>query len=338
MVSIPKASRGKTVYSQGSFAPTRGRVSSQGVQGYIDREQRKPASVSRVGRDGQSDTRSGVAAKALKKHMFDNGGRQISTAPVQAPVLPTSGVYNVTSGFPSTPGSADYASPNPSTPTLPTSLVANASGQLELPYSDAWNSELLDALNESNASLADLSIQSQNQALEYAKTKRNLGIGYTDTKRSSLNNAAGAGTAFSSGYGLRVGRDAQENLNANNDLDAANTAFANQINLQRSQITNAFNSRLQQAVSEYAAQLAAEQAGSLGYGNDSSTAGGASGGPGATDPAHYAYQDVFSHGSKGGKGKNKPTQLVANAPGKKPYENKGRPLTPAQKAIKKGKK
>ena len=69
MVSQPQASRGRTVYSGGSFAPTKGPVSAQGAQGYIQRSIRQGnaglwGGSSKWGRDGKSDTRSGVAPVA----------------------------------------------------------------------------------------------------------------------------------------------------------------------------------------------------------------------------------------------------------------------------------
>ncbi len=70
MVSIQQARTGNRVYNGVSQSPNRGQVSAKGAQGYIQREIRKKqvaGPVRQVGGDGQSDSRSAVAAQALRR-------------------------------------------------------------------------------------------------------------------------------------------------------------------------------------------------------------------------------------------------------------------------------
>lgn len=70
MASIRKAQTGNRVYKGISQSPNVGQVSAKGSQGYIKRELRKKARsgvVRQIGGDGKSDSRSAVAALALRR-------------------------------------------------------------------------------------------------------------------------------------------------------------------------------------------------------------------------------------------------------------------------------
>lgn len=70
MTSIRKAQTGKRLYGGVSQSPNMGQVSAKGSQGYIKRELRKKRAsgvVRQVGGDGKSDSRSAVAALALRR-------------------------------------------------------------------------------------------------------------------------------------------------------------------------------------------------------------------------------------------------------------------------------
>lgn len=70
MVSMRTAQTGKRVYRGVGQSPNMGQVSAKGAQGYIKRELRKKARagiVRQVGGDGKSDSRSAVAARALRR-------------------------------------------------------------------------------------------------------------------------------------------------------------------------------------------------------------------------------------------------------------------------------
>lgn len=78
MANIRKALVGNRVYGGVRTSPNKGQVSAKGAQGYLKRELAKrrtgpvgPVKISRPivrpkGRDGKSDSRSGVAATALR--------------------------------------------------------------------------------------------------------------------------------------------------------------------------------------------------------------------------------------------------------------------------------
>jgi hypothetical protein len=238
-MSVGTYSRGRPVYGSGSYAPNRGHVSPQGALGYMQREMRRPnspyQSISRTGRDGQSDTRSGVAANILArkgkdgkkgkkdlkhggsepKHPFQNEGRPVTGQPGQ--------------------------------PQVPV-IQINENGTLDLPFDDEWSQALIDSLQTMNTQLLDLSRESQSGALEYLKANRELDSGYESAKRSTLNQNAAAGTAFSSAYGNAVSENARDYNLVKNDLLTGNAQFMSGIDQSRLQIQNAFNEMLRRDI------------------------------------------------------------------------------------------
>lgn len=88
MANIRKALLGKRVYAGVRTSPNKGQVSAKGAQGYLKRELRKrsvgkapgPVTIARPivrpkGKDGKSDSRSGVAAVALRRMRKHKVGR-----------------------------------------------------------------------------------------------------------------------------------------------------------------------------------------------------------------------------------------------------------------------
>lgn len=76
MATIRKAQTGNRVYRGVGTSPNVGQVSAKGAQGYIKRELRKKARsgiVRQVGGDGKSDSRSAVAAQALRRVRLKGG-------------------------------------------------------------------------------------------------------------------------------------------------------------------------------------------------------------------------------------------------------------------------
>ena len=100
MSSIQKAQTGKRVYNGAGTSPNKGQVSAKGAQGYIQRELRNKndlnqkrqsgmAAANPKGSDGQSDSRSAVAAKSLARMSGKSGGGNLpdpvpGLSPVQA--------------------------------------------------------------------------------------------------------------------------------------------------------------------------------------------------------------------------------------------------------------
>jgi hypothetical protein len=76
------------------------------------------------------------------------------------------------------------ASPSGTTPTgtappnAPGQVNVSPSGTLDLPYNQEYSGEILDAYEQSNKDLMDLQMQSQTQAGEYTRNKRDLEQGY----------------------------------------------------------------------------------------------------------------------------------------------------------------
>lgn len=258
-----QALAGKKVYGQGSFAPTKGRVSANGMQGYLQRSQRL-GGVRKVGGDGQSDTRSGLAQMAMQRREMAGGKRpnQSFQAPnnqrLKPPTKPGGGPSLVGGGAASATAAQSSGSNVPQ-------VTVNNNGQLELPYNPAWSQELLQQMGQYNSDLAALQGEQQQEGLAYGQATRQAGEDYTGQKRTTLNTNAGAGTAFSSAYGVQASNDAGNYQNTINEMlaqhDASNTAF----DTERTAIINAFKQQMQQSALAYAEQTA-QKAGTLGYG------------------------------------------------------------------------
>lgn len=271
---------GKKVNGSGSFAATRGPVSAQGAQGYLQREVNKPGNVgihggvSRVGNDGKSDTRSGIAAGLLAKQRSVGGpitngmaagpggpgGGKGGVKPPKLPpkTVPTGGVKG--------PGPGGVATDGGPGGIAPPEVNVNDAGQLELPYNAAFQANQLANLNQYNQDIMGLTMGMQNQQLEYNQNKRDLNLDYVDIKRDTLNQNATGGTAFSSQYGTAVGRNAQNFNNDLGDLESANTLFGQQSSMQQAAITAAFNQQMAMDALAYGESVAGD-AGSLGLGD-----------------------------------------------------------------------
>lgn len=283
MVSMPQASRGRTVYSGGSFAPTRGPVSGQGAQGYLKRESRKNnmgiwGGSSRFGKDGKSDTRSGVAQRAMQRRGGIGGwaGGMMNNA-----IGKGSGGFganqqggggsNSGGGNPQQQGGNEPAAvgapvgqapPSVATPTV----VVGDAGKLELPYDPSYGQDVYDALKSTNDEIAGVGMQEQAQAGLYAQQQHMQGQQYDSQKVRTLNKGGASGNLFSSGQGMAIASDENMNQNALNALATDNNAVMTGLGTQRSSIQNAFRQFLSNRTLNYADDLS-EDAGELGYGS-----------------------------------------------------------------------
>lgn len=328
MLSRQQAARGRTVYGNGATGPNTGRVSAQGIQGYVNREQRNlgnSAGISRFGGDGQSDTRSGLAAKALKRQSSfvrpnGQGSGHHNNSQGNSHWQPG----NQSNGASSSGGGA--AGPAAGAATTPPEVSVTDTGTLQLPYDDQWSSDVIGAMGDYNSQILDLQQQQQQQALDYMNQNNNLGREYEQTQRDTLNLGAGAGTAFSSAYGTAVSKNALNNQNAHNELDAQNSLFNQNVNQQKLAIQQAFNDLLRQDALTRAAN-ASQDAGSLGYGQSGQGSSGSGSGSSGSGSGHG--------GGKKDKDKKKNTGASwkpANV--RTPYNNTGR-TDLAKKAMKK---
>lgn len=270
-MSASTFSRGRPVYPGGSFAPNRGQVSAQGAQGYLQRELKKGpyGGVSQVGSDGRSDTRSGVAASALQRRRPGGkpqgpGGRPQGSNP---PASTVSGVMPHPSTQQPLPSNNNGGSQQPQVPQAPQppQVVITPTGQLELPTTGQFSQDVLAALDQYNSDLIGLNMDEQSEGMEYTKNRRDTDIKYDDTKRSTLSNNASRGTAFSSGYGVAVSRNARDYQNMINDQDTKHNLFNQMSSLKRSSILTAFQRMLAQSAMNNANDLSGD-AGNLGLG------------------------------------------------------------------------
>jgi hypothetical protein len=275
------------VYGGGSFAPNRGAVSAQGAQGYLRREIKKQntgpfGGVSAVGRDGQSNTRSGVAQNILKRRadptpqraMGGGSGIIAGDNKPKPPIKPTTG-----GGGKDPIGNTGPMNPNgnptgPSTPVPPPvpTVVVSPTGQLNLPYDQQFSSEVLAALDQYNNELMDLQLDQQQEGLDYTIQRRDADSAYTGTKRSTLASNAARGTAFSSQYGTAVANNAQQYQNKIGDLDTKHSMFGQNNELRRAGILTAFQRMLSQSAMDYGNDLS-EDAGNLGLDGNGGTGG-----------------------------------------------------------------
>lgn len=239
---------GQKLYGNGSYAPTRGQVSAQGAAGYLKRELTNRArqgnrnlygGVSKTGRDGQSDTRSGVTAKTLSRTQTKHN------PPGYNPPNPQGGKNG------------------PMLPGPPPPPVINKDGILELPYNQEFSTAILGATQDMNQKLLDLQAGQQQEALGYNQGVRQTEQDYAGLKRATLNDNAGRGTIFSSGYGQAVGNNAAAYNNQMNDLNTQHALFNSDIDRQRLGIQTAFQNMLSQFALEQA-NTASADAGNLG--------------------------------------------------------------------------
>lgn len=264
-MTFNKFAAGRKVYGQGATSPTRGAVDPSG---YIKRELARRSNqqgVSRVGKDGQSDTRSGIAHNAIRNNLGNNAPRP-QAGSLNAPNQPQ-GMTNMprylAGNNTTTPVGTNGAAPVGSMPSV---QVTN-DGVLQLPYNSEFANQALDAQNEFDNQMLDLNYADQNQDAEYAQFMRELEQGYTDRQRDTLSNSSGRGMLYSSQYTTGANNDAREYNNAKNDAESENTRFNNDITTRRTAAQTWLNQLLQRATQGYADSLA-ENAGGLGFGAD----------------------------------------------------------------------
>lgn len=253
MVNVPARSlMGKTAYSNGSTAPNRGPVSAQGAKGYLQRElakkrnqvQQGPYSKQPVGRDGQSDRRSGVAANMKKNTKAGalKSGKIGGGVPGRTdPKLAAAGG----SGAKAPSTYQDFY-------VEPPKVVVGPTGTINIPISQQFSDDVLAALGDYNAQLLDLASQEQQYSLEYNNAMTQTNRNYGDQQRFTLNDNSSRGVAFSSGYTQAVGRDAENYQTNVNTLNQGYANFQNSIAAGRANIQDVFNRLLQSSARQNA--------------------------------------------------------------------------------------
>jgi hypothetical protein len=212
--------------------------------GYIERELEKRRQQYQGGSDGESDTRSGIAANALQSNPTTNPASQTAAAPSPVPqaldpAAAQAQFYSLIGASPD--GSLQYP-------------------QLNLPFD-------LDIANQRAGEVANYQQQNQQaiQALQQAAQQRLLGTRAIDEaqpglERGNLNQFAGRGMAFSSGYGTSVSDLARELFNKRAGVESDYQQNQQNIVNQGLNNRNAFVQMLNQLASTQAERAAAKAA------------------------------------------------------------------------------
>jgi hypothetical protein len=140
---------------------------------------------------------------------------------------------------PNNPGSPTPTSGDPVPEFQP--IQINANGTLDLPYDSQTSADLLAQKEAANQALLDLQAGEQENELDYSQGSRDLERNFEDVRRAAINQAAGRGTAFSSAYGVQVGRNATDYNNQKSDLLSGYSGFKSNAEKQRMGIVNTFN-------------------------------------------------------------------------------------------------
>lgn len=266
MASISQLSAGKPVYGSGSYAPTRGPVSAAGSMGYVQREMQKNA-VSKTGNDGQSDSRSGLAAAALSRSAVNAAPAAVTqkTSTTPAASAPKTTLQSNAPAAPSAPAAAVASAPQTSAPTgtPATDVQVNSLGQLQLPYSANWGAEVLAALEQGNADILQMQLDSQKESQQFADDSRNLDKMYASDQASDSNISAARGLTKTSAYAKEITDSASEYSNQKNSLTSNHGLFQQGLISKRNQIQSNFDRTLSKGALSLADEQA-QQAGSLG--------------------------------------------------------------------------
>lgn len=252
MVTLSKAQVGARRYLGSRLSPNQGPVSAKGQMGYVKRSLRnKRPVVTPYGKDEESDRRSGAARRMLMQQQAALGKTLQSQTKFSNDQQLTKDKFQQAY-------QAQQAQQAPE-------VKAGANGQLELPYNHEFSTAQWQAINQANEKALGLKMEGDQQALEYTRAKREAEKGYGQLTRQTLNNNAARGTAFSSMYGTAVAQNAGAFADHVGSLEAENTAFNQNLALQRAAIQNSLNQELGLNTLDYANELGG-QAGTLGYG------------------------------------------------------------------------
>lgn len=276
MVNIRTAAAGRRQYGMGSYAPTRGKVNPAG---YVKRELKGRLGQPVQGRDNfgrPSESRSGLAAAALnkrfkgaspprmlpKKQGVSNGPKFNKKPNAIKGMIPKKAA-------PKGGGASSGPLPPSITPaqiraTMPTVKI-NANGRLDLPFDAAYGLGLVEQQQAADAELMQLQQDEQQWGLDLQNARRDLDTQFTDIKRDTLNEHAGRGLAFSSGYGDSVLQNQNQYNTFQNDLASQDALARSGFSNARTGIENAMNDFIRMATQRRVEELSAE-AGKLGFG------------------------------------------------------------------------
>lgn len=252
-----KFAAGRKVYGQTAASPTRG---TNDPSGYIKRElarQSQQRGVSKIGKDGQSDTRSGLAHNAIIKNNLGNNIGRTKANPIKPPGAPRQDAnlpqYNASRNAAPPVGAAPAA-------VAPAGVPVSPTGQLQLPYDSAYFGQVLSAQQNFDAEMMNIGFEDQNQAIDFQRFMRDLDEAYGNRQRATLNDSGARGTLQSSQYATAVNNDTREYTTSKTDAETDNNNFMNQQNSRRTAAQTFFNQVVQQAAAEFAERYARDQA------------------------------------------------------------------------------
>lgn len=248
----------------GSRRPTAGPVNPSG---YIQRELARRSNqqgVSKVGRDGQSDTRSGLAHNAIKNNLGNNIGRgPAAPNPPRSPNAPKA-KSNLPSFGMTRNGQQQAINPaaavRPQAAAAPPATPVTASGQLQIPYDSEYYDQVLNAQQNFDAEMMGIGFEEQDHALALQQFIRELEEGYVDRKRGTLNNAGASGMLQSSLHSTGINEDAREYTQAKTDSEMEDVNRRNQWATRKTGAQNFFNQNVQRAYGSLAERYAYQQA------------------------------------------------------------------------------
>ncbi len=323
---------GKPLYKGASSRPTAGTVKPQG---YLQREIKKRGIVQK-GRDGQSDSRSGLAAGMLQAGMQQaNPYPTIDQTKIPDPMKSRTSIVkgvtgaNVTAdgqagpyqspastiptGGPPAPYTAPVSNPvyqpqEEATPVNPV-ITVNPVGQLQLPWDDASNYEAVQQQQQMQQAMLEMQMQQQQDQAQWQVALEDAEKQYKTQKRGRLNDNASRGTAFSSMYGTGVNQDSEDYNTGKNKLLTERTNSNNRFNLGISGIKNQFSNYLQNLAYQKAL-LAAQNAAALASQQAAAAARAPKPIGGAANPSGDAMQGILQGGPANQQWK--PTQQQQN--------------------------
>lgn len=252
MATFRQAQTGNRVYQGARQAPNKGPVSAAGAQGYLQREiqNRNKGTARPVGGDGKSDSRSGVAAKALNRLTGPGRGRPNPLSAQPKPPPPPAANPNSPSGLPA--------------PMIP-QVTINANGILELPYSQNLSADALANVEASNADLLAVDQEEQQAALEAMQNRQAAESQYSQLKMQTESGNASRGALFSSMNGKNIVDNANVYTNTLAEISGREASAKADAAARRAAIQASLNQQLAAGAQNYANEMN-ESAGDYGFG------------------------------------------------------------------------
>lgn len=325
---------GNRIYRGASNAPTRGTVDPMG---YVERSLNNP-----------SQRRSGLASAALRRLQPTGPGEQPGTAspggisdrfgrqrtqqltnnPRTAGGSPVGGAISGGGGSGlNYGGSGGQVGPPRLTvdgigklkPQLPNPMGSASQGATSLPFDAEAADAQVSLQAQKNRFESDATAEQGRIEREYVNQRRDVEDEMPEQQRRLLENYAGRGLAYSSGYAYDQGDQKSQYARLLAELEQGKTGGIADLLRQRGQFNDEWSGRLQ-AIQQAAARRLAEQAGDLGLGGEVPGSNEAvmddlfGGGGGAPAPQAPVPPPTYTHGTGQGVNFGGGTPAPAPAP------------------------